>query len=77
MYVYVYVYVQVYNNSTKMDFEEAHNNLRAIRLLYRLLHNNTLSLENANSQHVSSFFIFYFLVLCYNGAILLLGYVKQ
>ncbi|MED6192389.1 hypothetical protein PIB30_009752 [Stylosanthes scabra] len=33
-----------------MEFEEAHNNLRAIRLLYALLHNNTLQLQYQFSE---------------------------
>ncbi|XP_061355862.1 uncharacterized protein LOC133300355 [Gastrolobium bilobum] len=33
-----------------MEFEKAHNNLRAIRLLYRLLEDNSLALQNANSD---------------------------
>ncbi|KAJ1417965.1 hypothetical protein SESBI_16232 [Sesbania bispinosa] len=35
-----------------MEFEEAHNNLRAIRLLYRLLEDNSLALQDANSENV-------------------------
>uniref|UniRef100_A0A0R0G275 Uncharacterized protein n=1 Tax=Glycine max TaxID=3847 RepID=A0A0R0G275_SOYBN len=33
-----------------MEFEEAHCNFRAIRLLYRLLEDNSLSLQNSNSK---------------------------
>ncbi|KAL5173924.1 Protein KOKOPELLI [Glycine soja] len=35
---------------TVMEFEEAHCNFRAIRLLYRLLEDNSLSLQNSNSK---------------------------
>ncbi|KAJ1386716.1 hypothetical protein SESBI_40572 [Sesbania bispinosa] len=35
-----------------MEFEEAHNNLRAIRLLYRLLEDNSLALQDANLENV-------------------------
>ncbi|MED6124981.1 hypothetical protein PIB30_064061 [Stylosanthes scabra] len=40
-----YSFIQEY-----MEFEEAHNNLRAIRLLYALLHNNTLQLQYQFSE---------------------------
>ncbi|XP_029126915.1 uncharacterized protein LOC109797850 isoform X2 [Cajanus cajan] len=33
-----------------MEFEEAHNNLRAIRLLYRLLQDNSIALQSSNSK---------------------------
>ncbi|KAK7270721.1 hypothetical protein RJT34_26085 [Clitoria ternatea] len=35
-----------------MEFEEARDNLRAIRLLYRLLEDNSLALQNANSEYL-------------------------
>lgn len=51
-----------------MDFEEARDNLRAIRLLYRLLEDNSIALQDSNSENVSvfvmhaSFFFFFFAV---------------
>ncbi|KAK7314800.1 hypothetical protein VNO77_33328 [Canavalia gladiata] len=38
------------HESISMEFEEAQRNLRAIRLLYRLLEDNSLVLPNANSE---------------------------
>ncbi|XP_047150558.1 uncharacterized protein LOC124822577 [Vigna umbellata] len=35
-----------------MEFEEAHNNFLAIRLLYRLLEDNSIALQNSNPKHL-------------------------
>ncbi|CAJ1952343.1 unnamed protein product [Sphenostylis stenocarpa] len=35
-----------------MEFEEAHNNFLAIRLLYRLLEDNSIALQNSTSKHL-------------------------
>ncbi|ESW24516.1 hypothetical protein PHAVU_004G137400 [Phaseolus vulgaris] len=35
-----------------MELEEAHNNFLAIRLLYRLLEDNSIALQNSNSKHL-------------------------
>jgi len=40
-----------------MEFEEAHENLCAIRLLYRLLEDNSIALKDSNSENVSVFII--------------------
>ena len=51
-----------YEKYIVMEFEEAHHNFRTIRLLYRLLEDNSLALQNSNSKDVSALYL-HFLIL--------------
>jgi len=44
-----------------MEFVEAHENLCAVRLLYRLFEDNSIALKDSNSENVSVFLMH---VLC-------------
>lgn len=53
-----------------MELEEAQNNLRAMRLLYRLLEDSSLDQQNANPKDVS---VLYFGV----SLLLILGFSRR